>query len=335
MGAGLVLSLAASPPIAAKYHLEPFYFVRRQAAMLVPAIAIMFAASTLTPEADQAREPRHLRGRHRADGAHPRPSAPRSRAPSAGCSSASSRIQPSEFVKPAFVVLTAWLFNESQKRRDVPGIELAVALYAIFAVLLDPAARFRPDASRHAGLGRAVLHGRHQSGVDRRARRSPASAASSRPIFSCRMSPRASTASSIRPPATPIRPTARSNSFLHGGWFGRGPGEGTVKDVLPDSHTDFIFAVTAEEYGLIACLILRHSVRLHRAARSVQSLAGARRLHSPCHRRPHHAVRPAGAHQHGGECRVAPGQGHDVALHLLWRLLAARHGADHGLCCSG
>jgi len=45
-------------------------------------------------------------------------------------------------------------------------------------------------------------------------------------------------------------------SFLRGGWFGRGPGEGTVKDVLPDSHTDFIFAVAAEEYGLIACLIL-------------------------------------------------------------------------------
>jgi cell division protein FtsW len=46
------------------------------------------------------------------------------------------------------------------------------------------------------------------------------------------------------------------DSFLQGGWFGRGPGEGTVKDVLPDSHTDFIFAVAAEEYGLIACLIL-------------------------------------------------------------------------------
>jgi len=46
------------------------------------------------------------------------------------------------------------------------------------------------------------------------------------------------------------------DSFLHGGWFGRGPGEGTVKNILPDSHTDFIFAVTAEEYGLIACLIL-------------------------------------------------------------------------------
>ena len=38
--------------------------------------------------------------------------------------------------------------------------------------------------------------------------------------------------------------------------FGRGPGEGTIKSVLPDAHTDFIFAVVAEEYGVIACLVL-------------------------------------------------------------------------------
>ena len=50
MGTGLVLSLAASPPIAAKYNLEPFYFVRRHAALLLPSVAIMFAASTLTPK---------------------------------------------------------------------------------------------------------------------------------------------------------------------------------------------------------------------------------------------------------------------------------------------
>jgi len=39
-------------------------------------------------------------------------------------------------------------------------------------------------------------------------------------------------------------------------FFGRGPGEGTIKTVLPDAHTDFIFAVIAEEYGIIACLML-------------------------------------------------------------------------------
>src|SRR3990172_6439 len=125
MGAGLVLSLAASPPIAARYDLEPFYFVRRHAALLLPAVAIMFAASTLTPkqirraslviflvgialmvlilflgpEIKGAKHWLHIRA---------------------------LSLQPSEFLKPAFFVLTPWLFNESQKRRDVPGIQLAV-----------------------------------------------------------------------------------------------------------------------------------------------------------------------------------------------------------------
>ena len=45
-------------------------------------------------------------------------------------------------------------------------------------------------------------------------------------------------------------------SFARGGWFGRGPGEGTVKRILPDSHTDFVFAVAAEEFGIVLCLML-------------------------------------------------------------------------------
>jgi cell division protein FtsW len=45
-------------------------------------------------------------------------------------------------------------------------------------------------------------------------------------------------------------------SFARGGWFGRGPGEGTIKRILPESHTDFVFAVAAEEFGVILCLML-------------------------------------------------------------------------------
>ena len=45
-------------------------------------------------------------------------------------------------------------------------------------------------------------------------------------------------------------------AFEAGGLFGRGPGEGTVKSVLPDAHTDFIFAVAAEEFGVIACIVI-------------------------------------------------------------------------------
>ena len=45
-------------------------------------------------------------------------------------------------------------------------------------------------------------------------------------------------------------------AIMRGGWFGQGPGEGTVKRILPDSHTDFIFAVAAEEFGIIICIIM-------------------------------------------------------------------------------
>ena len=50
-------------------------------------------------------------------------------------------------------------------------------------------------------------------------------------------------------------------SFIEGGFFGKGPGEGTIKTVLPDAHTDFIFAVIAEEYGVLACLVHPRPVR--------------------------------------------------------------------------
>ena len=46
------------------------------------------------------------------------------------------------------------------------------------------------------------------------------------------------------------------DSFISGGWFGKGPGEGTLKRILPDSHTDFIFAVTGEEFGVITCIVI-------------------------------------------------------------------------------
>ncbi|MFV2093732.1 MAG: FtsW/RodA/SpoVE family cell cycle protein, partial [Hyphomicrobiales bacterium] len=49
--------------------------------------------------------------------------------------------------------------------------------------------------------------------------------------------------------------TARE-AILNGGWLGTGPGEGTVKRILPDAHTDFIFAVVAEEFGILASILL-------------------------------------------------------------------------------
>ena len=254
MGAGLVLSLAASPAIAAKFNVEPFHFVRRHAALLLPAVAIMFAASTLTPK--QIRRASLiivLAGI--ALMAVILVIGPEVKGAKRWLQIGALSIQPSEFVKPAFVVLTAWLFNESQKRPDVPGLPLAVALYAVFATMLI----LQPDFGQTllvtlvwgalffmAGMNMVWIVALGAAGIG-----GIVAAYLFIPHVTSRID------RFLDPASGDTYQTDRSiDSFLQGGWFGRGPGEGTVKNVLPDSHTDFIFAVTAEEYGLIACFIL-------------------------------------------------------------------------------
>ncbi len=254
MGAGLVLSLAASPAIAEKYNLEPFYFVRRHAALLLPAVAIMFAASTLAPK--QIRRASlviflvgialmiailflgpEVKGAKRWLQLGP------------------FSLQPSEFVKPAFIVLTAWLFNENQKRKDVPGLELAILIYAVFALLLV----LQPDFGQTLLVSLVWGALFYMAGINMLWIGALAALGVAGLVAAYVLLPHVASRIDrfLDPASGDTYQSDRSlDSFLHGGWFGRGPGEGTVKDVLPDSHTDFIFAVAAEEYGLIACLIL-------------------------------------------------------------------------------
>ncbi|HXG79146.1 MAG TPA: putative lipid II flippase FtsW [Methyloceanibacter sp.] len=254
MGAGLVLSLAASPPIAAKFELEPFYFVSRHAALLLPAVAIMFAASTLTPK--QIRRVSliiFLIGI--AVMALILGLGPEIKGAKRWLQIGALSIQPSEFVKPAFVVLTAWFFNESQKRPDLPAIPLAVVLYAIFAVLLV----LQPDFGQTLLVTLVWGAMFFMAGINMAWIAALGAAALGGIVAAYLFVPHVTSRIDrfLDPASGDTYQTDRSiDSFLQGGWFGRGPGEGTVKNVLPDSHTDFIFAVTAEEYGLIACMIL-------------------------------------------------------------------------------
>ena len=119
-------------------------------------------------------------------------------------------------------------------------------------------------------------------------------------------------------------------SFQRGGWFGRGPGEGTVKRILPESHTDFVFAVAAEEFGIVLCLLLVALfafIVLRALRRAVRQRGPVRALR---HRRARRPVRPAIGHQHGGELASDAGQGHDAAVHFLWRLLDDLARLRHG-----
>ena len=254
MLAGVVLSLAASPPVASRLGLEPFYFVSRHVLYLIPALVVLIATSFLPP--------RHIRRLALlvfvlsllliAATLH------------YGAEVKGARrwivlfgvnIQPSEFLKPSFVVLVAWLFGESARRPEMPANIIALALLALAVVglVLQPdfgqtmlvalvwSALFFLAGMRLiwvVGIGGAAVVGLMSAYmfvpyVARRIER-------------------------FRDPSSgdSFNIDQALESFQRGGWFGRGPGEGTVKRILPESHTDFVFAVAAEEFGIVLCLLL-------------------------------------------------------------------------------
>jgi cell division protein FtsW len=252
MVAGLVFLMGGGPPVAEKIGLPTFHFLNRQAMYLAPTILIIVAVSFLS-----LRHVRRLalgtwiagvglcilaskfgpeiKGAHRWIQFGP------------------FGLQPSEFVKPAFVVVAAWAFSEGAQRRDMPGRILALLVLPITIVPLI----LQPDfgqtmlitmvwcalffvAGLHwfwvAGLGLAGLVG---VGVaytflhhvrERITRFLDKDSGDSFQEFWAR------------------------ESFNAGSWFGVGPGEGAAKRHLPDAHTDFIFSVTGEEFGAVVCL---------------------------------------------------------------------------------
>ena len=98
-------------------------------------------------------------------------------------------------------------------------------------------------------------------------------------------------------------------ALINGGWFGVGPGEGTVKRVIPDAHADFVFSVAGEEFGLIMCFFIM-SIFAFIVLRGLQHGAqGTGRFHPLCRRRAGHRVRPAVGHQHGVNLQLMPAKG--------------------------
>lgn len=254
MLAGVILSLAASPPVAARIGLDPFHFFNRHVIFLIPSFIVLIAVSFMSPR--QVRRSALivfvisiglivatlLFG-------------PEVKGAKRWITIVGVNIQASEIAKPSFVILVAWLFAESARRPEMPATSMALALLLMLVTLLVA----EPDFGQTmlismvwgtlffiagmrmiwvfglmgvsaAGLFTAYLFVPHVAGRIKRFM-DPASG----DTFQVDMA---------------------LESFSHGGWFGLGPGEGTVKRILPDSHTDFVFAVAAEEFGIILCLVL-------------------------------------------------------------------------------
>ena len=132
---GIVLCLAASPPVAARIGLDPFHFVNRQVLFLVPAAPVLIAASFLSP-----REIRKVALVVFAVSLVLTALTPYFGAEIKGARRwlviLGMNIQPSEFLKPAFVILIAWLFAESAKRPEMPANSIALALLIVVVALL-------------------------------------------------------------------------------------------------------------------------------------------------------------------------------------------------------
>ncbi|GLQ37370.1 cell division protein FtsW [Rhizobium albus] len=253
MALGFMLSFAASPAVAERIGLDSFYFVKRHAVFLLPTLVVMIGVSFLTPR--QVRRAAlfifglstllmvlalfigvEVKGSRR------------------WIALAGISIQPSEFMKPAFVILCAWLFSEHSRQPEIPGNLFAIILFVIISALLLA----QPD------LGQTVLVAAIWGGMFFMAGMpwfwiilfgvvgvgGILGAYTAFPHVQGRID------RFLTGEGDTYQVDTAREAIIRGDWFGRGPGEGTIKRILPDSHTDFIFAVAAEEFGIIFCMAL-------------------------------------------------------------------------------
>jgi len=251
---GIVLCLAASPPVAARIGLEPFHFVNRQVLFLIPAAAALIAASFLSPP-----EIRKVALVVFAISLVLTALTPYFGAEIKGARRwlviLGMNVQASEFLKPAFVILIAWLFAESAKRPEMPANSIALVLLIVVIALLVP----QPDFGQTMLI--ALVWGAlfYIAGMRLIWVIGLAGGAGAGLIAAFFTVPHvAQRINRFLDPASgdTFNIDIATESFVRGGWFGRGPGEGTIKRVLPEGHTDFVFAVAAEEFGVVLCLIL-------------------------------------------------------------------------------
>lgn len=253
VGAGLILSLAASPAVAIKKGFESYYFVERHIIFSLIGLILMFIVSLLSPPAIRRLAlillvialgllvAVHVTGQE-INGAR------------RWLSIAGHSFQPSEIAKPAFAVIAAWLFAEARNRPDMPAFPLAVAMLLVFATLII----LQPDVGQTLLITAVWVtlyfaSGRPMAGAAVIAVLAVAGAIAAYFTFS-HVQARVDRWFLNPMPGDRSQMDRAIQSFTEGGFFGRGPGEGTIKTVLPDAHTDFSFAVVAEEYGVLACL---------------------------------------------------------------------------------
>lgn len=254
MIAGLVFLMAGGPPVATRLNLSTFYFVHWQVIFLIPTVLLMVGISFLS-----LRHVRRLallvyvvcvvlmilasqygpeiKGAHRWI-----------RILGVG-------IQPSEFVKPAFVILAAWAFSEVGQRKDMPGTVLGFLLLPATIIPLI----LQPDLGQTMLItivwcGLFFIAGLHWFWIAGLGSAGIVGILAAYTFFDHVRKRVGTFLGDANTAGDDFQVRTALNAIQNGNWFGLGPGEGVAKRVLPDSHTDFIFAVTAEEFGVLVCI---------------------------------------------------------------------------------
>ncbi len=164
-------------------------------------------------------------------------------------------LQPSEFLKPCFAVVAAWLIAEGKRRRHFPGTLIACGVYAVIALLL----KSQPDIGMLAVVTAVFFTQLFVSGLNLFVTGILAAGIAGAGVGAYALFPhvRSRVERFLHPDVGDNYQVMRAlEAFGSGGLMGRGPGEGHVKDVLPDAHADFVFAVAGEEFGMVLCLII-------------------------------------------------------------------------------
>jgi cell division protein FtsW len=252
---GVLLSFTSSPAAAIRLRLDdPLHFAIRQAIFGLGACGLVLAVSILSPRGVKRAAFFIYIGAilcmaalpflgHEAKGA------------TRWVTFAGFTLQPSEFLKPALIVLVAWMFSEGQKGQGVPGVSIAFGLYFIAVALLI----IQPDVGQTILITIAFGAAFWMAGV-------PiswipimggAAAGGLGMIYVLLPHARSRVDRFLSPEGADTHQVDKAaQAIANGGLFGRGPGEGVMKQGVPDLQTDFIYSVAAEEYGLVFSLAL-------------------------------------------------------------------------------
>ncbi len=254
IGFGYVMMLAASPAVAERIHQSRDLFILKQVVFLALAGLVVMGVSLLSPRgvwrlalfgclAALALTAATLVMGVEIKGARRWISVP------------GMTVQPSEFLKPCFAVVAAWLLSEGSRVRHFPGMLLAGGVFAVIAVLL----KSQPDMGMLAVVAAVFFTQLFIGGLNLAMVGVGVGGLVGAAISAYAFFPHVrSRVTRFLDPSSgdSYQVNTALEAFGNGGLLGRGPGEGRIKDVLPDAHADFVFAVVGEEFGMVICLVL-------------------------------------------------------------------------------